>query len=181
MVNWHPSCAEEYEDVATRYYYTHYAQKLTPRQRLHRLWRCSRDSARTLMQWDSTENAGFTKGTPWFAVNGNYKTVNVAAQNGDRNSILNFYRLAIGLRKKLSCVRWGTYREYGKGSKWLYQYSMQDDRQKILVICSFSDRVRPYHPPKDFHLDRGKLILCNYENPESGVLKPYETRVYFWN
>lgn len=133
------------------------------------------------MQWDDSENAGFTSGNPWFAVNENYKTVNVAQQEPDRNSILNFYRLAIGLRKKLSCVRWGTYREYGKHSSWLYQYSMQDDRQKILVVCSFSSQTHKYRAPKEFHLDQGKLILCNYPEPEKDQLNPYETRVYFWN
>ena len=180
MTNWRPSSWEAYEDVATRYYYTHKAQKLTPRQRLHRLWRCSRDSARTLMQWDDSPNAGFTEGDPWFAVNGNYKEVNVARQNGDRGSVLNFYRMAIGLRKRLSCVRRGTYREYFQHSGWLYQYSMQDDRQKILVICSFSDHVRKFTVPKEFHLDYGKLILCNYPDPAPERLHPYETRVYLW-
>ena len=181
MTNWHPSSWEDYEDVATRYYYTHKARKLTPRQRLHKLWRCSRDSARTLMQWDDSENAGFTTGKPWFAVNENYREINVARQEPDRNSVLNYYRLAIGLRKKLSCVRWGTYQEYRKGSDWLYMYSMRDDRQKILVICSFSDRVRKFRPPKEFHLDKGKRILCNYPEPEEDRLNPYEARVYFWN
>ena len=180
MTNWRPSSWEAYEDVATRYYYTHKAQNLTPRQRLHRLWRCSRDSARTLMQWDDSPNAGFTEGDPWFAVNGNYKEVNVARQNGDRGSVLNFYRMAIGLRKRLSCVRRGTYREYFRHSGWLYQYSMQDDRQKILVICSFSDHVRKFTAPKGFYLDYGKLILCNYPDPAPGRLQPYETRVYLW-
>ena len=181
MTNWHPSSWEDYEDVATRYYYTHKARKLTPRQRLHKLWRCSRDSARTLMQWDDSENAGFTTGKPWFAVNENYREINVARQEPDRNSVLNYYRLAIGLRKKLSCVRRGTYQEYRKGSDWLYMYSMRDDRQKILVICSFSDRVRKFRPPKEFHLDKGKRILCNYPEPEEDRLNPYEARVYFWN
>ena len=181
MTNWHPSSWEDYEDVATRYYYTHKARKLTPRQRLHKLWRCSRDSARTLMQWDDSENAGFTTGEPWFAVNENYREINVARQEPDRNSVLNYYRLAIGLRKKLSCVRRGTYQEYRKGSDWLYMYSMRDDRQKILVICSFSDRVRKFRPPKEFHLDKGKRILCNYPEPEEDRLNPYEARVYFWN
>ena len=180
MTNWHPSSPEMYEDVATRYYFDHYAQRMTPRARLHRLWRCSRDSARTLMQWDSTENAGFTKGSPWFYANDNYKTVNVASQNEDRDSVLNFYRMAIALRKRLSCVRWGHYTEYTKGSKWLYQYSMRDDRQRILVICSFSPKERPYTPPKDFYLDKATLLLCNYPDPGDATLQPYETRVYLW-
>ena len=60
-------------------------------------------------------------------------------------------------------------------------YSMRDDRQKILVICSFSDRVRKFRPPKEFHLDKGKRILCNYPEPEEDRLNPYEARVYYWN
>ena len=105
-----------YEDVATRYYYSHHNLKASPRARLHKLWRCSRDSARTLMQWSDGPNAGFTTGKPWFYANDNYKQINVARQDGDRDSVLNFYRLAIGLRKRLSCVRWGKYREFSKGS-----------------------------------------------------------------
>lgn len=180
MTNWHPGSPEMYEDVATRYYFDHYAQRMTPRARLHRLWRCSRDSARTLMQWDAGPNGGFTEGSPWFYINDNYKQINVAAQNEDRNSILNFYRMAIALRKRLSCVRWGRYREFSKGSRWLYQYSMQDDRQKILVVCSFSTKVKKYRAPDGFYLDRGTLLLCNYPNVEQGFLRPYETRVYLW-
>lgn len=180
MTNWHPGSPEMYEDVATRYYFDHYAQRMTPRARLHRLWRCSRDSARTLMQWDTGPNGGFTGGSPWFYINDNYKQINVAAQNEDRNSILNFYRMAIALRKRLSCVRWGRYREFSKGSRWLYQYSMQDDRQKILVVCSFSTKVKKYRAPDGFYLDRGTLLLCNYPNVEQGFLRPYETRVYLW-
>ena len=180
MTNWHPGSPEMYEDVATLYYFDHHAQHMTPRARLHRLWRCSRDSARTLMQWDSTPNAGFTTGSPWFYANDNYKEINVAAQNEARNSVLNFYRLAIALRKRLSCVRWGQYQEYSKGSHWLYQYSMRDSRQKILVICAFSEKNRKYTPPDGFHLDQGRLILCNYPDPIPGTLRPYETRVYLW-
>ena len=180
MTNWHPSSPEMYEDVATLYYFDHYAQRMTPRARLHKLWRCSRDSARTLMQWENSPNGGFTTGSPWFYVNDNYREINVAAQNEDRNSVLNFYRLAIALRKRLSCVRWGQYQEYTKRSRWLYQYSMRDGRQRILVICAFSEKNRKYTPPEGFHLDQGKLILCNYPDPIPGTLQPYETRVYLW-
>ena len=57
---------------------------------------------------------------------------------------------------------------------------MQDDRQKILVVCSFSTKVKKYRAPDGFYLDRGTLLLCNYPNVEQGFLRPYETRVYLW-
>ena len=181
MLNWKPESPEMYEDVQTRYEYEHHATKKSPEKRLQRLWRSSRDSARTLVQWDSSENGGFTTSdTPWFYVNPNYKEINVAQQEQDEDSILNFYRKAIALRKKLSCVRDGNYIEHFKGSGKLSVYSRQDSRQRILVVCSFSKKNIPFKAPKYFPTDTAELALCNYENPDPKVLKPYETRVYLW-
>jgi len=180
MSNWYPSDPEMYEDVQTRWQYENVGTKKSPEKRLERLWHGSRDSARTPVQWDDSENAGFTTGTPWFYVNENYKEVNVAAQEVDEKSILNFYRKAITLRKELSCVRHGNYKEYGKSSKALYTYSRADEKQKILVVCSFSDRDEKWSVPLGFDVSTAELVLCNYENSDSFVLKPYETRVYLW-
>lgn len=180
MLNWRPEDPEMYEDVQTRYQYAHSALRKSPRKRLERLWRCSRDSARTPVQWTDGENAGFTTGTPWFYVNQNYTSINVAQQEADPDSILNFYRQAIALRRKLSCVRDGNYREYRKHSRNLYIYSRQDSRQKILVVCSFSSKKRLFHAPGAFCTDTATLALCNYAQPEPQVLQPYEARVYLW-
>ena len=180
MLNWRPEDPDMYEDVQTRYNYAHTKLKKSPQKRLQSLWRSSRDSSRTPVQWDDSENAGFTTGKPWFYVNENYKQINVAAQEEDPDSLLNFYRKAIHLRKKLSCVRFGDYKEYQKRSKKLYVYSRQDDRQKILVVCSFCKKDTKFKAPKDFHLDHAELILGNYHAPDLNVLKPYECRVYLW-
>ena len=181
MTNWRPEDPEMYEDVQTRWQYANKALNKTPMERLQRLWRSSRDSARTLVQWDDTDNAGFTTSDkPWFHVNPNYVTVNVAQQETDPDSVLNFYRKAIALRKELSCVRLGKYTEYQKNSDKLFVYSMQDDRQKILVVCSFSEEEEKFKAPAGFHMDHAKLALCNYENPELNTLKPFEARVYLW-
>ena len=180
MTNWRPADPEMYEDVQTRYNYAHSNLKKSPQKRLQAMWRSSRDSARTPVQWDSSENAGFTTGQPWFYVNDNYQEINVAAQEADPNSLLNFYRKAVHLRKKLSCVRYGDYKEHNKRSKKLYIYSRQDDRQKLLVVCSFSRKNTKFKAPKGFYLPGAKLILGNYENPDPKVLQPYECRVYLW-
>lgn len=180
MTNWRPGDPDMYEDVQTRYNYAHSNLKKTPEQRLHALWRSSRDSARTPMQWDGSENAGFTTGTPWFYVNPNYKEINAAQQEADPDSILNFYRRAIRLRKGLSCVRHGTYREHFPLSDKRYMYSMTGERQKLLVVCSFADRQTAYAAPRGFALEEAKLILCNYDQPGRNVLRPYECKVYLW-
>ena len=180
MLNWHPDDPDMYEDVQTRWQYEHSALKKTPEQRLQRLWRSSRDSARTPVQWDGSQNAGFTTGRPWFYVNQNYSEINVAAQEADPDSLLNFYRKAIALRKKLSCVRYGDYKEYRKRSGKLYVYSRQDPRQKILVVCSFSKKKVRFRAPKYFYTDTAELALCNYPDPDPKTLQPYECRVYLW-
>ncbi|MBE5951969.1 MAG: alpha-glucosidase [Lachnospiraceae bacterium] len=180
MSNWYPSDPEMYEDVQTRWQYENVGTKKSPEKRLRRLWQGSRDSARTPVQWDDSENAGFTTGTPWFFVNENYKEVNVAAQEADETSVLNFYREAIQLRKELSCVRYGTYKEYNKNSSKLYVYTRETKEQKILVVCSYSETCVKFKAPKGFDLSSAKTVLRNYETMEEAVLQPYEARVYLF-
>ena len=180
MLNWRPDDPDMYEDVQTRWNYENTALKKTEDQRLKRLWRCSRDSARTPVQWDDTENGGFTTGHPWFYVNQNYDKINVAQQEEDPDSILNFYRQAIALRKKLSCVRYGNYKEYRRNSRKLFLYSRQDNRQKILVVCSFSGKPIRFRPPRGFYLPGATLALQNYRQIKPKTLRPYECRVYLW-
>lgn len=180
MSNWYPEDPEMYEDVQTRWQYFNVGTKKSPEKRLQRLWHGSRDSARTPVQWSSEENAGFTTGTPWFYVNENYVDVNVAQQETDEHSVLNFYRKAISLRKELSCVKYGNYIEYNKLSSALYTYSREDDKQKILVVCSFAGREVPFKAPKGFDLATAEMVLQNYPYSVEPVLNPYEARVYLW-
>ena len=180
MSNWYPIDPEMYEDVQTRWQYENVAVHKSPEKRLQRLWHGSRDSARTPVQWDDTENAGFSAHEPWFYVNENYKEVNVKNQEEDPNSILNFYRKAVQLRKELSCVRYGDYKEHNKSSSQVYMYSREDEHQKILVVCSFYELNTVFVIPDNFDLRKAELILSNYEQDNSVFLKPYETRIYLW-
>ena len=179
MLNWRPEDPDMYEDVQTRYNYAHSHLKKSPQQRLERMWRSSRDSARTPVQWDDSEHAGFTTGNPWFYVNPNYLQINVAAQEKDPESLLNFYRKAIRLRKSLRVVRHGTYQEHFRRSSKVYVYSRQLPDQKLLVICSYSDKPTALKVPKGFDLAKGKLLLANYPD-QPKTLHPYECRVYLY-
>ena len=180
MTNWKPASIDEYRDVQTIWNYHHAALDKSEEQRLHRLWRSSRDNARTPVQWSGEENGGFTTGTPWMNVNPNYTEINVARQDKDPDSVLNFYRQAVKLRKKLSCVRWGDYKEYRKHSRKLYMYSRQDARQKLLVVCSFSKKPMAFRAPRYFYIPGARLALCNYNTITPNTLQPYECRVYLW-
>lgn len=143
------------------------------------MWRSSRDSARTPVQWDDSENAGFSTAKPWFYVNENYKNINVAAQEKDPESILNFYRKAIALRKSLRVVRHGAYKEHFPLNSKHYVYSREMAGEKLLVICSFADKETKLKVPKEFDMSKAELALCNYSE-KSPVLRPYECRVYLW-
>lgn len=179
MINWKPESIDEYRDVQTIYNYSHKNQKKTPQQRLEMEWRSSRDNARTPVQWDDSPNAGFTTGqTPWMNVNPNYSEINVAQQLADPDSILNFYKKAIALRKELKSVRHGVYREYYSWDPHVYCYSRETKCEKILVYCSFSDKPRKLKVPAPFDLTQAQLLLGNYEVTDPSTLKPYECRVY---
>ena len=114
------------------------------------------------------------------SVNPCYTWINVESQERDPSSILNFYRKAISIRKKLHCVRHGKYQEHEKLSDKIYMYSMESEKEKILVICSFSEKDLKFRFPKGFDPETGKLILCNYDKAIRGQLKPYECKVYLW-
>ena len=91
---------EEVDDCSTLFeYQTALEAGLTPEQAIEAVGRYSRDNARTPMQWDDSENAGFTTGKPWLAVNPNYKQINVKAQQEDKDSVLAFYKKLTALRK----------------------------------------------------------------------------------
>ena len=179
MLNWKPEDPEMYEDVQTRWQYANTALNKTPEQRLKRMWRSSRDSARTPVQWDDSENAGFTAGKPWFYVNQNYHEINAAKQEADPNSLLNFYRKAIALRKSLPVVKNGKYRDHFFMSGKRYVYSRDNGKQKLLVMCSFSKKEIPVRVPAGFDLSKAKLVLQSYPDVKS-QLQPYEVRVYLW-
>ena len=100
MTNCRMKTIDEYEDIDTIHQYQIAKEAgLSEEDAMEVCYKNSRDNARTPMQWSDEPNAGFTKGTPWFIVNGNYKTINVKSQENDENSVLNYYRKLIALRK----------------------------------------------------------------------------------
>ena len=146
--------------------------------------RCTRENSRTPVQWDSSENAGFTTGTPWFPVNENYPQINVADQQKDPDSVLNFYKKLLRFRKENKIVIYGSYKEHYKDSDTLYVYERRYGNQRMLVICSFTEKPVRFKAPEGFDLAKGELVLQNYDvlYPSNSFLtRPYETRVYLFN
>ena len=141
----------------------------------------ARDNARTCMQWDDTENAGFTTGKPWFVVNDNYKKINVLAAQNDNNSILNFYKELIKIRKENPVITYGDFKLYYKKHKKLFVYERNLEDNKIFVAINFSQTDTKIKVPSCINIKGSKLLISNYFVPDKNdltVLKPYEARVY---
>jgi oligo-1,6-glucosidase len=183
MTNIRLDSIDKYEDVQTVSHYHTYFTKEPEQKRMERVWRSSRESARTPMQWDASPNAGFTEGKPWFWVNPNYKEINVAAQEDDPESLLNFYREAVRLRSELTVVRYGTFKLYYPMSDKLFVYERRSKSQRLLVICSYTDAPVKFKAPKGYDLKKGELILRSHGDrvEKNGfTTMPYETRVYLY-
>jgi len=137
----------------------------------------SRDNSRTPFQWDSTANAGFTTGTPWIEVNPDYATVNAAAQENDPQSILNYFRHAVQLRKDNLVLVYGQYTLLDKDNPDVYAYTREGYGKKMLILLNFRDH--PAAATTGIDLTHAKLLLNNYpDSPSSDTLRPYEARVY---
>ena len=168
-----------YSDIASINFYHSFFTWQSEEKRMKRIYRASRDGARSPVQWDDSENAGFTSGTPWFPVNPNYKSINAAKEEKDPEGVLNFYRKCLQLRKSSDVLLYGDYKEYFHNSRKLYMYERSLDGSRILVICSFSKKKIHYSLPEGYKASDGKLLLTNYQyGVTDGILRPYETRVY---
>ena len=136
----------------------------------------SRDNGRTPMQWDATAHAGFTTGTPWIGVNPNYTTINVAAQEQDPASCLNYFRQLVQLRKNNLTLVYGKFYLLDRNNPKVYAYTRSMEGKQLLVLLNFSAEQATART--GLSMEHAKLLLCNYPQDKTGALRPYEARVY---
>lgn len=132
---------KEYDDINTRDQY-HIAREagFTDEEALEVCGRMSRDNARTPVQWSNQENAGFTTGTPWLKVNSNYQEINVERQENDEDSVLNYYRRLVAVRKSQEYKEVFTYGKFVpvyQDTESIMAYYREDGKQRILVAANF--------------------------------------------
>lgn len=144
---------------------------------------CARDNARTPIQWDSSKNAGFSDGEPWLTVNPNYKEINVAAQEHDLDSELNFFRKMVTLRKNNLTLIYGQYRLLLAEDTEIYAYTRTLDNEVLLVMLNFSSSTRTLNLQELLDSDKppSAVLIDNYENSEQsqniGTLLPYQAKI----
>jgi oligo-1,6-glucosidase len=137
----------------------------------------SRDNGRTPFQWDGSNNAGFTTGTPWIKVNTNYNTINAASQEHDPNSILNYFRRMVKLRKDNLVLVYGKYTLLDKQNPDTYSFTRELNGKKLLVVLNFRSKAAAAHT--GINLNKAAVLIGNYDHPsKNGILKPYEAVVY---
>lgn len=172
---------EEYRDIELLNLYKERKEQGYPEEEiLHSIHVKGRDNARTPMQWDESENAGFTTGTPWIKVNPNYTKINAKEALANVDSIFYYYKKLIALRKEYEIFREGTYTPLLEEDKNIFSYLRQFDNQKLLVVANFYREEISYEMPKEFE-KQGNVLIHNYSDKKSGVLRPYEAMMVLVN
>ena len=132
-----------------------------------------RDNARTPMQWDDSENGGFTCGKPWIKCNDNYRTINAQSQVNDPDSLYNYYKSLIQCyHDHADIVRQAEFRPMYEEYPGLFAYEREVNGKGLLVIVNFTNEKLMFQK-----IDQ-KCELCNYHETESEWLQPYEARIY---
>lgn len=134
----------------------------------------SRDNARTPMQWNASENAGFTTGKPWIPVNKNFTTINVETAEKEANSILHYYRKMIAFRKANPTMVYGDFEDLLPKHPQLYCYRRWDKEANFLLVHNFSDTPTSWEKPSGNY----ESVLGNYSNEKQTLLAPWESRIY---
>ena len=177
---------EDYQDVqSTGLYYSKLEQGMSHEDIMEIIWATARGNSRTPMQWSHEANGGFTTGTPWLAVNPNYQTINVEAQEEDPDSILNFYKEMIALRKSEDIFVYGTYDLVFEDHQEIYAYTRTLGEKRVLILCNLTNKQTSINLEK-ITVSTDQLLLSNipveeHESIQELTLKPFEARIYSLN
>ena len=137
-----------------------------------------RDNARTPMQWDGTRNAGFTSGTPWLKVNPNHAFINASTQIDNEQSVFNYYRTLIDLRKKHPVFIEGDFKLLLPDDEDIFAYMREYEGVRILVVANFHAGVRSLASQLTFV--GWTPLIANYQDDMiyQPILRAYEARIY---
>ncbi|KAH5042174.1 hypothetical protein HBI75_036760 [Parastagonospora nodorum] len=172
---------DEYKDVEARNYWAEavrLAQDGTDPTRRERIGRglrlMARDHARLPFQWDGSGNAGFSEGRPWMRVHDDYREINAAAQEGDEDSVLGFYRRLLKLRKEHKDVFvYGTFELVDVDDEKTFVYRKRYEDKTAVVALNFTTEAQPLPDT-----DGLKLLASSYPKAAPYMLQPLEGRIY---
>lgn len=180
MVNPRYEQIEDYKDIATLNQYQQVIkQQGDIREFMEGQKQTSRDNARSPMQWDNSLNAGFSSAEPWLKPSRNYAEVNVAAEEKNPGSVLNYFRKMVAFRKANVVLRRGTYTLIAATHPRVYAYLREYEQEKLLIVLNFSSRIVRFTPKVE--LGGAEILMGNYAQvnrlDRTLVLRPYEALV----
>ncbi len=170
---------EDFDDVSAKNMWRELAaQGKSEEEIIAFLTNTGRDNSRTPMQWNNWPNAGFSDAEPWLKVNANYEMINVASQQQDPNSVLNFYRALIQLRRQEQTLIYGRYALALPQHEQIYAYRREREGDAFLVLCNMSSKAARW-AQEELSLQGGHCVLGNYPQVDEDYrLHAWETRVY---
>jgi oligo-1,6-glucosidase len=178
MTNVDFASIEDFRDIEALRYYERATnvEGMDPGDVIAGMRPMSRDNARTPMQWDASEHAGFTTGTPWMPVNPNHGEINAEAAIADPDSVFHHYRRLIELRHGEPAVAHGDFTMLLADDERIYAFTRRLDDVELLVVANFSGEETPADVDPAW-LD-AELVLGNLPDAASLTLRPWEARVY---
>ena len=183
MKNPYFTTIEQYRDVeAINYFNILKEQGIEEEEILEILRAKSRDNSRTPVQWDATENAGFTSGTPWIPVGASYEEVNAEAALKDQDSVFYHYKKLIALRKEYDIISDGNIEMMLMDHPQVLAYMRTLDNQKLIVLNNYYGKETEVEMPVELVSD-AKILISNYKDSqqlaEKITLRPYESIAYY--
>lgn len=169
----------DYQDIEIRnMYHERIKQGYTKEAVMESIYARGRDNARTPMQWNGQQNAGFTTGNPWLGVNPNYVSINAKDQLLDSESLFCYYQKLIQLRKQHSVFINGKFELLMEEDEQIFAYLRVEGLTKMLVCANFSDKVAPCSILQKWQ--GKKLLIHNYKDvAKQNELRPYEAMIYY--
>jgi len=167
---------DDYDDVST---YNHYwfalGEGCTEEEAMAGVHMFSRDNARTPVQWTGGDNAGFTSGTPWLPVNGDYRECNAEAEREDPDSVLNWYIALARLRAEHPELTGGDYNEIFHENEQIFAFTRENENAKAVILINMTAEPADYDAAV---LEGAELLLGTYGTAEKGRLAPLEAVIY---
>ncbi|OIK82885.1 glycoside hydrolase family 13 protein [Oenococcus oeni] len=180
ITNAHFTKLNQYEDIESINFYHELVEQekiVDGPTMLKYLANISRDNARTLMQWNDKNNAGFSSAKPWFALNPNYKSINVEDSLADKNSVFYYYQKLIKLRHNNEIIKYGSFEEIDPNDDQVYAYRRHYEGKTLLLISNFTDKI----VSRDYgQSNASSLLIDNYEDDKVNELRPYEAKAYLF-
>ncbi|MEG0484899.1 MAG: alpha-glucosidase [Oscillospiraceae bacterium] len=173
MVNQNFTSINDLCDVESLNLYKDLCKTMSEKDAFAKLLAGTRDHARTPMQWSNSENAGFSKATPWIVPDDDYKTYNVQSMQSDDASVLCFYQKLIAFRKEHAVLQYGKIAFANKKAKDLFTYTRKNECETLYIECNLSDKnLKRRESPN------GGRLFSNYGELSCEILRPYEANIW---